>query len=525
MDPKRATDPGPSSNLLFINSTGSARGRSWDAATKRQIRQHVMRDIGKARRKPPRNPQVKLDVRSVASAAESSSSPTSAAAVAPPAYTNADTGMSQLIPLPQPQPPSQSHRQQARYAREPPQLPPLTRPFWDQHPLAVMELTWGMDAFAAYGLALAVSWDKSLSKSCKSRFWFPFAFKASSFCRSFLTGPEVRAAVHSQTTERSITFALARSTEIVSCIESKLRDPDVSNATADNVIRAVMGCICYNYIVADLDQARIHLNGLKLMIATRGGIESLSNDQDLVMMIFWLDTIASLLFDQKPRFPMPSKLIPPIPRRDSSEILTTLPFHLSSLCPNPDAHHLGVVSALQDIGHLAETVQSKLAAWGDDLWKEEIFLGTRLNPIAYRLLDSPPHPHPNMACSFIEALRLGALLWILGVKQKAQAYPGSPTKYVTKLLRLVQSQTIKNLVSASTYFIPFQLWLLLLCATMTESPDESADSIEMLARMMNEHGWEWEEVMANVKQLPWISGFESHAPSLAAEVQLLRSSI
>lgn len=46
--------------------------------------------------------------------------------------------------------------------------------------------------------------------------------------------------------ERSITFALARSTEVVACIESKLRDPDPSMAVANNVIRGVMGCICYN---------------------------------------------------------------------------------------------------------------------------------------------------------------------------------------------------------------------------------------------------------------------------------------
>lgn len=80
----------------------------------------------------------------------------------------------------------------------------------------------------------------------RRRFWFPFAFKDAGFCRKLLTGPEVRAAVRSQTMERSITFALARSTDVVACIESKLRDPDPNMAVANNVLRAVMGCICYN---------------------------------------------------------------------------------------------------------------------------------------------------------------------------------------------------------------------------------------------------------------------------------------
>ncbi|KAL7787048.1 hypothetical protein V8C37DRAFT_391267 [Trichoderma ceciliae] len=496
---------GSNSNLLFINSTSSAHSRPQDEATKRQIRKHVMRDIGKARRKPPRNPQVNLRIRSPTAIPASSSSSSAAVGLSDP------SGSIQLAP----QALLQQHAGQ-------PRLPSPARPFWDQHPLALMELNWGMDAFAAYGLALAVSWEKSFRDPLASRFWFPFAFKASDFCRNFLTGPEVRAAIHSQTKERSTAFALARSTEIMACIKKRLRNPNISIATGVTVIHAVMGCICYNYIVSDFDQARVHLNGLKLMIATRGGIESLSDDQETLMMIFWVDTIASLLFDQRPRFPMPSFLIPPLPHEELPEILTTLAPNLGHLCPNPDAHHLDIVSALQDIWSVSETIQSKLAAWGDDLFKEEIYLGTRLNPIAYRLLDSPPHPHPDMPCSFLEALRLGALLWILGVKQKAQAYPGSPASYVIRLLLLLQSQCIESLVSASPYFIPFHLWLLFLCATMAVTSGERAAALRILARMMDEYGWEWEEMTANMRQLSWISEFEACDSSLAAEVQLLR---
>lgn len=155
MDPKKSDDSEPSSNLLFINSTESARGKPRDSQTKRQIRQHVMRDIGKARRKPPRNPQVKLRVRSAEPATESSSSSSFSA----PTNTGAtDPGESQLIPLPQ------SQQQQSQYGNRKQSLPPLPRPFWDQHPLALMQNSWGMDAFAAYGLALATSWDSVRSK-------------------------------------------------------------------------------------------------------------------------------------------------------------------------------------------------------------------------------------------------------------------------------------------------------------------------------------------------------------------------
>ncbi|KAH0490226.1 hypothetical protein TgHK011_001705 [Trichoderma gracile] len=528
-----ASDPpsdGP--RLLFINSTDSARGRPRDAKTKRQIRQHVMRDIGKARRKPPRNPQVKLRMRSAAAeaateAAKATMSVSSPSSTSP--ISSSSQTQSEIRGQTEAQLQLQSQPQHDACGTPVQPLPPLTRPFWDQHPLAILERNWAMDAFAAYGLALAVAWNSSLRDSYKSRFWFPFAFKASKFCRNYLTGPEVRTAIHSQPTEKSIIFALARSTEIVSCIETKLRDPDINVATADNVIRAVMGCICYNYIISDLDQARVHLDGLKLMITMRGGIESLSDNQETIMMLFWIDTIASLLFDQKPRFPLPSKLLPPIVphHHHSHEILTPLPYHLITLCPSHEAHHLDVVSALRDIGSLTEVIQSKLDTWGDDLWKEELFLGTRLNPIAYRLLDSPPHPHASMdlPCCFTEVLRLGALLWVIGVKQKAQAFPGSPSMYVNRLLRLLQSHSVRSLVSATPYFVPLQVWLLVLCATMSEPSSERTPALELIAQMMSEYDWEWEQVMANVKQLPWISGFEAHVPPLSAEIEILRGTV
>ncbi|KAM0520497.1 hypothetical protein ACHAPE_002890 [Trichoderma viride] len=128
------------SNLLFINSAGPARGRPRDQATTRQIRQHVMRDIGKARRKPRRNPQVDLQVKS----------PNKIAGPSTASCTCTAVGLSQAL--------CDSCTQLAAGAAI---LPPLSRPFWDQHPLAMMEHNWGMDSFAAYGLALAVNWEQS----------------------------------------------------------------------------------------------------------------------------------------------------------------------------------------------------------------------------------------------------------------------------------------------------------------------------------------------------------------------------
>lgn len=112
--------------FLFVHSAGPPGSRSRDDRMKRRMRRHVMRDIGKARRKLPRNPQVEFIL------------PQST-----PALATSESGGLQACPswlqL------EQSHRTI------------LVSPFWDQHPFAVMHDNWGMNPFAAYAFALVLS--------------------------------------------------------------------------------------------------------------------------------------------------------------------------------------------------------------------------------------------------------------------------------------------------------------------------------------------------------------------------------
>jgi hypothetical protein len=45
--------------------------------------------------------------------------------------------------------------------------------------------------------------------------------------------------------------------------------------------------IVFEFTTHDYVQAALHFEGLQRMIAVRGGVESLSNDPDLRLMIFW----------------------------------------------------------------------------------------------------------------------------------------------------------------------------------------------------------------------------------------------
>lgn len=45
----------------------------------------------------------------------------------------------------------------------------------------------------------------------------------------------------------------------------------------------------------DFDQASIHLRGLELLIAVRGGIDRLQSDNELRLMVFWYDGMSKYL--------------------------------------------------------------------------------------------------------------------------------------------------------------------------------------------------------------------------------------
>lgn len=119
--------------LLFVHTVGPTHVHNRDGKTKSKIRRHIMLDIGRDRRKAPRNPQ--LDV---------------------------------VLHLPY----DNDHSEQAAGSQtsrhndtsmERPYLPSLMRPFWDQHPLDVLESHWDMDVFSAYGIMLMLNEGRNLS--------------------------------------------------------------------------------------------------------------------------------------------------------------------------------------------------------------------------------------------------------------------------------------------------------------------------------------------------------------------------
>ncbi|KAJ3577964.1 hypothetical protein NPX13_g2603 [Xylaria arbuscula] len=478
--------------LLFVHNVGPTHVHGRDHDTKTKIRRHIMADIGRDRRKTPRNPQYDIVLQL-------------------PDSQNAEQATGSEV----------SPRNNDSTDRR--NLPPLARPFWNQHPLDILDSHWDMDVFSAYGIMLMLSQGRNLASTDRSTesFIFPFAFKKSQFLRHYselITTPDRLTGVSHEKPTRFKVMALQRSLGTMSCIESGLAGTNLENISIERLMLAILALISFNLISSDVDQATIHLCGLDSLINARDRSFHLHGNKECRLMVFWVDITTSLLRDCSPRFPLPSDLIPSI---RPTIFQNDLPLPLHSLINSrlrEDGNITHVLSCVMDLNVVAGLLESELTVRGDSLWGESILLGLWLNPVAYRLLNVPTAAGISSQTSAIpEALRYGALLWIISLKRRHHAYPGSPTTVIQKILTFLSQPSWTDILTDMDV-LPIEIWLLVLCGINYDDPTTSPSPMDMIALRMHQLGWNWREVMMRVCQMPWTRAFDVAVTLLADKV-------
>ncbi|KAK0721885.1 hypothetical protein B0T26DRAFT_769787 [Lasiosphaeria miniovina] len=443
--------------LLFLhtdpgNPTTQRRTRSKSLDSK--VRRHLMVDIGKSRRKPLKEPQFVTFVWSLAK-------------------TSADQGEhstsrdAESLQLPA------KDLVVRETAAQYPALSTTTPPVL--HALSIFEKEWGEDSISAYGFTLIMVAGRNAM------------------------GSKLRS------------LALERSLETIQCVESRLSSSDASSATSDGVLHAVLALVCYNFTSLDFDQAMIHVKGMWAVIAARGGISTLEANRDLMLMILWVDVTAALLHDTKPIFPLSA----PVASASvfSGSGLETLPDPLLSVINDEnrqDTRFMSALSCIGDLNALAALVRFELATKGNAIWDDEEWMGILMNPVTHQLLDQSSRSQPVTRCDIIsEALRLGAVLWIIRVKRRCRSYPGTAEERISRLLKTLSSESNAEQVWNSPGLRLVRLWLLVLCSIGEPSDEDLATSRKMIASEMKQPRLvSWVEIMADVRQMPWVDIFD-----------------
>ncbi|KAL7945343.1 hypothetical protein V8C42DRAFT_322852 [Trichoderma barbatum] len=523
-------DPIPAGDaFLFVNITGPTDGRRREASTQRKIRQHVMRDAVKARRKPPGNRRHKLNTAAVPSKTESEDETNYANAVdaseikGRPEEERDRGGVTgtTVFHLSAPERRGPAIKMSAttidegaldalkRHLPEHHQSTSLLNLTLEGDPLAALyQRLVGTSRFPAYSLAYTVTQNVKLDHKPGRGFLFPFAFKEAPFSDKVLFGRQVQEMIRSSP-DKSVMMALKRFTDVVNCIRRRLASPDVNIALSDDTIVAVIDSICYNFALEDLAQARCHLDGLHMMVKARGGFSSFAQKPNIQLMISWIDVTAALIFERIPRFPLPIGLLPTHHRTGTSATWDLLRF-VGEVEPQSDDELTALSDALGEVASIAKTIESELFARGDAAWHDTVFLGNQVNSVAHLLLSTLETDCEKQSLPISMSIRFGIALFVIILKQQSRACPAPSTPYVSKVVGLIYQSTpiIPSHMSSSLFTL--KLWLLLLCTIAYPDTALLFEIRMMIMGIMKQSKLNsWDEVLSMVRLMPWIEKFES----------------
>ncbi|KAI8623465.1 hypothetical protein F5Y19DRAFT_372336 [Xylariaceae sp. FL1651] len=465
---------------LFVNLTPEKRSK--DRKTAKEIRMHIMQDIGKARRKARRNVQIPLELRS-----------------SPPSLAQSRLNITMVKPVHSTVWSLQGDDLEAEsHSPERSVAVGLTRPFWNQDPLQILDDGWGMDPFAPYTLALALNGNTTTSSSYaapsqrRQYFWFPFAPANSRSFRDLLINPAMRDVVV-RDFGKGMSICLRRYATGLRCINSSIASTSLQASTKTLVVKAIIGFICYNYACQDFAQAGIHFAGLRGIIDLGEGIGSLP--AQVRLMIMWIDITIALMRNHPPHYALPADLLPILlpPPLESSCQMESMTALMLSISPEMSS----IVHVYRDLKWLAAWLETQSAMPGIE--RDSLSVSLFLDPIAHRVL-SDVAPIMYMNSSPLEkACALAALVIVISLRRKYNSFPGALPSYPITITDALRDSEING-----PEFLMLRLWLLTIAGISTTDWNERKSAqVRLVAEMRAAGLRNWRGVTERISSMPW----------------------
>jgi hypothetical protein len=186
--------------------------------------------------------------------------------------------------------------------------------------------------------------------------------------------------------------------------------------------------------------------------------------------------------------------------------------------PTMDSHALHVSSCIADLNAFAALMRAESAIKGDALWTDIVYIELRTNAIVHRLLDCPAHTRTMPHDAIFEALRLGAILWVIRIKRRCGSFLWSPTDYVLTLFGLLSVQPVKRDAASASNRLAIRSWLLVICGISACDPTQRQSCVKLMVLEMTELGWGWDQLIMSAHQLPWTSDFDASCAELRQQM-------
>ncbi|KAI0103659.1 hypothetical protein GGR51DRAFT_523953 [Nemania sp. FL0031] len=381
----------PDFEFVHVNQPGDEKKNST------KVRRHVMKDIGRARRKPKNRggeTTIARDVQATAAGPSSSGQTQDEQALVPSPLDEARLG-----DIPFPVDMDEERRSLARF---------IFTAVRSSH------LPFGLP-WLSIGLADSASWYITLANAVLFKQMKPGQSKP-----EFSTSTE----------------AMKWYTMSLKSISKRLEDPD--EASKQGLIVAITGFICHDTSTGNFARQEIHFQGLKRLVDGIGGIDEIANPV-LRLMISWHDLSGAAYRNGLPHFGVPKGSMTDINTGGDTVYFDMLLDSWDKNCP-----YLGdIQNALKATAAVASFVNQNSQT--PNFWTDELTAARLLAPALHEVLslqgralpNDPSHPDYSGTAAR-EAFRRSALIFLAALKAKFGAVSFELRRHVQDFRQISQ---------------------------------------------------------------------------------------
>ncbi|KAL8746750.1 MAG: hypothetical protein Q9190_001268 [Brigantiaea leucoxantha] len=254
---------------------------------------------------------------------------------------------------------------------------------------------------------------------------------------------------HGQKMGFPINESLSLNAMAIKSVKDRLMDP--SQIITDGVLGAVIGFICHAHLTQDFDRWHMHMNALQKLIEIRGGVDCLQQNTLLRKLLFFVDVIGSAAQDTAPYFPIPYVLLPKTPFCfDDVPEVSTFAQISEQLQQRYEEHgkHWELISVFGDLRAITLFLNHEHQRTAGTVWRDSALIQLWIDPLAHRLL-STASPMLELStnheeeCSIVfETCRLSALLYLAEFRRRAGVRPVRTACQTSKLKVALQNYRV-----------------------------------------------------------------------------------
>ncbi|KAI0515313.1 hypothetical protein F5B22DRAFT_607983 [Xylaria bambusicola] len=298
-------------------------------------------------------------------------------------------------------------------------------------------------------------------------------------------------------------------------VSKRLADP--SERGKEGLLGAITGIICYETSTGNFSRQAIHLQGLKQLIDDMGGINTITNPM-LRLIISWYDLTGAAYRNTLPLFEVPKGSITEIDTRNDSIYFKMLLDSWDRHCP-----YLGdIQGALLATAAVASYVNMRCR--DASFWKEDTTAAQLIIPALHavlslegRLLPSDPSDPTFSGIAAREAFRRSSLIFLASLKVKFGVASAELNRH------LKDFQEISRIPHVDWTVVPeLNLWAHAIVALEAEGEQRSWH-VSVIVNMMEGAGFtSSQQAMDVVRGIIWIEAlFVDKVESLCRDLDSL----